>query len=35
VELAVDFTSLNYAFVIKSELKEEKDSLEFVTIEGR
>ncbi|MEP4535129.1 MAG: rod shape-determining protein MreC [Cyclobacteriaceae bacterium] len=35
VKLAVDFTSLNYAFVIKSQLKEEKDSLEFITIEGQ
>jgi rod shape-determining protein MreC len=29
MELAVDFTSLNYAFVVKSELKAEKDSLEL------
>ncbi len=29
VKLAIDFTSLNYAYVIKSLLKDEKDSLEF------
>ncbi|MFY0600353.1 MAG: rod shape-determining protein MreC [Cyclobacteriaceae bacterium] len=29
IDLAMDFTSLNFAYVIKSNLKEEKDSLEF------
>lgn len=32
IDLAMDFTSLNYAYVIKSELKAEKDSLEFESI---